>query len=326
MMTIKIIRTWRLPVFLAILFPITLLPACGGGGGGGDIASVSSTATITGTVPGTRIEAFGDNGAYYVVRSTDNGTSRHPFRLEVPAGLGIRVVMTTNEDTTDEVVSPIGFRDSSTQVHTRIMPGAGDTIDLGHIALAMSRSEAAGDVDGDGDNDDIDNDGVLDSPFMLDDAHSPLAQTDADQDRLNDFDDPDHGGYSYSAMDIDPLDHDGDGVPNMFDMNYMPGSDYVDDDRDGLHDATNDANPGNVAGANSRFIDDLDGDGYHEDDENRDGFHDDDTDRDGFHDGDMDKDGFHDDDMDRDGFHDDDMDRDGSHDDDVNHDGMRDMT
>jgi hypothetical protein len=298
-MLLETIPTRRLSASLTILVSTALLSACGGGGGGGDSSSsvTASTATITGTVPGTRIEAFGDNGAYYVVRSTDNGTSQHPFSLEVPSGLGLHLVMTTNEGTAEEVVSPIGCRDSATQIHTRIMLGAGDRVDLGHIALATSCAEAAGDVDGDGDNDDVDNDCVLDSPFMLDDAHSPLAQADADHDGLNDFDDPDHGGYPYSAGEIDPLDHDGDGVPNVFDPHYMPGPGFTDNDRDGLHDDTNDANPGNITGSNHHFIDDRNGDGYHDDDQNRDCFDDDDMNRDGFHDDDMNRDGFHDNDI-----------------------------
>lgn len=298
-MSIETVHKHRLPVYLAILVTSTLLAACGDGGGGSDgggsTASVTSasTATITGTVPGTRIEAFGDNGAYYAVNSTDNGTSRHPFSMEVPAGLGLRIVMTTNEGSADEVISPIGFRDNTTQVHTRFMLGAGDRIDLGYIPLAMSRAGAAGDVDGDGDNDDLDHDGILDSPFMLDDAHSPLGQADADHDRLNDFDDPDHGGYAYSMRENDPLDHDKDGVPNMFDVHYMPAPGFVDNDRDGLHDDNNDVNPGNLMGLNAPFIDDLDRDGYHDDDKNFDGFHDNDTDRDGYRDDDMRDTGMH---------------------------------
>jgi len=262
------------------------------------------TATISGTVPGTMIEAFADNGGYYVTHSTDNGTSEHPFSLEIPAGMGVHLVMTTNEGTADEVKSPIGFRDNTTQVHTRIVLGKGDSVDMGHVPLAMSRAQAAGDVDGDGDNDDMDGDGVLDSPFMLDDSHSPLAYADADADGMNDFVDPDHGGYQYSGGDMDPLDHDNDGVPNTIDPHYMPTVGFTDSDLDGLHDDTNDINPGNIEGMNSQFMDDLDGDGYHQDDENHDGFHDDDLNMDGFHDDDLDMDGFHDDDLDHDGMHD----------------------
>ena len=280
----------RAPGTLLVLLSTALLAAaCGGGGGGSSSTSVTpdTTATISGTVPGTRIEAFGDSGAYYVAHSSDNGTTQHPFSLTVPSAMGLRLIMTTNEGTAEEVRSPVGFRDNTAQVRTRMMFGPGDQVDLGHIPLAMSRSEAMGDVDGDGDNDDIDNDGWLDSPFMLGDAQSPLAHADTDRDGINDFDDPDHGGYHYSAMDRDPVDHDADGVPNMMDHDYVVANGFVDVDRDGLHDNSNDMNPGNVAGANMYFSDDPNMSGYHQDDKNRDGFHDDDNDRDGFHDDDM---------------------------------------
>lgn len=308
---------------LSVVIATLLLAACGGSEVGPN-SIATGTATISGTVPGTKIEAFADNGGYYVTHSTDNGTSEHPFRLEIPAHLGIRLVMTINEGTADEVISPIGFRDNTAQVHTRFVLGEGDSVEIGHVPLALNRAQAAGDVDGDGDNDDIDNDGVLDSPFMLDDSQSPLMYADADMDGLNDFDDPDHGGYQYSGGDMDPLDHDNDGVPNTIDPNYMPAVGFTDSDRDGLYDDTDDVNPGNIEGLNSTFMDDLQGYGYHQDDENHDGFHDDDYDRDGFHDDDLDQDGFHDDDMNHDGFHDDDLNRDGFHDDDMDHDGFHD--
>lgn len=78
----------------------------------------------------------------------------------------------------------------------------------------------------------------------------------------------------YSAMEKDPVDHDSDGVPNMYDIDYRPAASFVDEDNDGLHDETDDANPGNIEGFNKNFIDDIDGDGYHDDDMNRDGFDD----------------------------------------------------
>ncbi len=287
--------SWR----ISSLFIALALSSCGGGGGGdgGSVpsAAISSTATVSGTVPGTLIEAFGDNGSYYRTTSRDDGSLKHPFSLELPAGVGLRLVMTTGKGNAEEVVSPLGFRDNRMRVHTRLMLGAGDHVDIGHVPLAMSRAEAAGDVDGDGDMDDVDLDGVLDSPFMLDDAHSPLAQANADGDELNDYDDPDHGGYRYSGKDMDPLDHDGDGVPNMYDPHYTPPAGFSDADHDGLHDKTDDVNPTNVAGKNTRFSDDKDGDGYHDDDMNRDGFQDGDLDRDGFMDDDMPDRDMHDD-------------------------------
>mgnify|MGYP000290700106 CR=1 FL=1 len=44
-----------------------------------------------------------------------------------------------------------------------------------------------------------------------------LRQYDADDDGLDDWNDPDHGGYHYDDNTPDPLDHDGDGVPNCND-------------------------------------------------------------------------------------------------------------
>jgi len=71
---------------MAIMLSSSLLTACGSN----NSASISdNTASISGTVPGTKIEAFADNGAYYVVHSTDDGTTQHPFELVVPADMGL---------------------------------------------------------------------------------------------------------------------------------------------------------------------------------------------------------------------------------------------
>ena len=125
---------------LAILTLALLQTACGGGGsdGSGSIPTTSNS-SIIGTVPGTLIEAFGDNGSYYVVASDDDGTDRHPFELTVPPGMGVRLVMTTGEGTGgDEVVTPIGFRDNKGNLRTRLVLGTGDVVDLGHIPVETS--------------------------------------------------------------------------------------------------------------------------------------------------------------------------------------------
>ncbi len=102
-------------------------------------------------MPGTIIEAYGDNGSYYVIHSDQNGTARHPFNLDLPAGIGFRLVMITNEGTKEEVITPLGFRDSSSKVRTRFVLGKNDSIDLGYVPLPTSRNEAADrDHDGDG--------------------------------------------------------------------------------------------------------------------------------------------------------------------------------
>ncbi len=288
----------RQSISIAIL--AILQSACGGGGGGdsdSDSTASFTGAAVSGTVPGTMIEAFGDNGSYYATRSNNNGSARHPFRLDVKPGVGFHLVMVTNEGTPEEVVTPIGFRDSSGRVRTRLVLDNGEKVDLGHIPLHMSRNEAAGDDD--------DGDGVLDHPLVLDDAgaENPLSQSDVDDDGINDWDDPDHGGYHYDNTMHDPQDHDDDGVPNVHDNDYDSRAD--DRDGDGLPDHR-DANPDNDSGHNNDALDDdCDHDGYSDEDRDHDGFHDDDSDRDGYHDDDVDHDGDHDSDHDDDGEDDD---------------------
>jgi len=281
---------------LGILSLAVLQAACGGGGGGSgsssSVAPAAATATISGTVPGTLIEAFGDNGAYYVVRSDDDGSAEHPFELKLKAGIGYHLVMVTGEGTADEVTTPIGYRDSSGKVRTRMLMGAGDHIDLGHVPLHMGRNAAA--------VDDQDNDGVLDNPMVLDDvgANNPLSQCDADKDGTDDWNDPDHGGYHYDDRSEDPQDHDDDGIPNTYDDDHSPHAD--DSDEDGLPDIV-DANRYNEADHdNDDLQHDCDQDGYNDEDGDHDGYHDDDHDRDGYHDDDLDHDGDHDSDDDND--------------------------
>ncbi|OPX56670.1 hypothetical protein SAMN02745127_00461 [Oceanospirillum multiglobuliferum] len=299
---------------LSLLSSALMLSACGSGGSSGSTSentesshspsTMSTAASITGTVPGTLIEAFGDNGSYYAVESTHTEDGRHPFTLNLPAGVGYRLVMTTNKGTADEVVTPIGFRDNTGTLRTRLMMGVNNQVSLGHIPLPMSRAESA--------NLDQDQDGVLDAPIVLDDyseAINPLLHTDADSDGIEDYNDLDHGGYQYTGQTQDPADHDHDGIHNHYDKDYSVSAGVKDDDRDGLIDDVNDSNPSNIIGANRYFDDDKDRNGYHDDDLDKDGHHDDDKDRDGYHD-DLDKDGRHDSEQDHDTDHEDKQDHD----------------
>ena len=120
------------PFLVGLASCALILASCGGGGGGGSTptSSLLSPASVLGTVPGTRIEAFGDNGSYYVISSTHNGTGEHPFQLDLPPGIGFRIVMITNEGTPEEVVTPIAFRDSSGRVLSRLAVNSGERIDL----------------------------------------------------------------------------------------------------------------------------------------------------------------------------------------------------
>ena len=267
---------------ISTLSSVVVLSACGGG----TTSTAAETYTYKGTVPGTLIEAFCDSGAYYSVTSVQNGTSQHPFEIELPANLACNLVMTTNEnDPVNAVVTPIGFTDANGVVSTRASAGAGVIVDLGFVALHTDRISAAGfDVDGNG---------VLDTPTGLGQPAS-LAVKLSGSTTL----DPDGNGI------IEPYDdEDGDGIINRDDTDYSRHA--VDRDHDGLNDDI-DVNPGNdpdSANVYPSYLDN-DGDGYLDDDRDHDGYHDDDLDRDGYHDDDLDHDSFHDDDLDHDGNHD----------------------
>ncbi len=205
-----------------------LLTACGGGGST-NIAP-SSTYQITGTVPGTLIEAYCDNGSTYSVKSTQNGTSKHPFSLKLPKNLACRVVMITNEDdAANKVITPIKFIDQQGKTSTIISSKTGGDIDLGNVNLALTRASMTADSN---------NDGVEDIPkeVILNDADASVIERttvplDTDKDGIPNI-------YE---------DDDGDGIPNRFDN---------DDDGDGIPDIND--NDHNNDGVND---DDLDGDG-----------------------------------------------------------------
>jgi len=91
---------------LISLVTIPFLINCGGGGGSTTTTPIPS-ATINGTVPGTKIEAFCDMGIHKVISSTQNGTTQHPFILEVPQKTNCRLVMTTNENDPDNKIITI---------------------------------------------------------------------------------------------------------------------------------------------------------------------------------------------------------------------------
>ncbi len=228
------------------------LAACGGGGGGstgGGVAgsvAASGGLTLTGTVPGTLIEAFCDDGSYHVVTSTQNGTNRHPFEIPLPAGLACRIVMITNEtDPANRVVTPIKLVKRSGQGGIAVS-ATGRRIDLGHVDLAMSRLAMRADSNGDG---------VEDIPreIMLD-------EDDADELEIH-------------HRDADPMDTDNDGIVNR----------YEDDDQDGLANDQDRDDDGNGIDDDLENDNDLDDDGIENEldvDDDNDGQRDEDDDDD----------------------------------------------
>lgn len=230
------------PLFsLSAVTIAVMLGACGGGGSSGESpatnTTTSTTSVVSGTVPGTLIEAFCADGTYYKVNSIDDGTSEHPFSLSLPNDVNCRLVMTTNEDDiANRVITAIQINSG---LVTSGLINMSANFDLGYVPLSLTR-----------DGVDLDNDGVADSPLELDlslpegvvllDVSSDSLDQDGDDipDLYNDDDDDgeinseDADDDNDGTDDVDEEDYhdsDGDGIDDMYDR---------DDDNDGINDDT----------------------------------------------------------------------------------------
>ena len=211
-----------------------------GGGSSSDTTTTSGIANISGTVPGTLIEAFCADGSYYRVNSNNNGTTEHPFTISVPQGVECKLVMTTNEnDPANRVITPIGFINGGAQGTTLSLSG---DLNMGNIPLAMSPAEIS----------DANGDHVADQPHYHDLGDTAVARVtgtpvldtdgdgiidpyeDNDNDRIvNAYEDDDHDGQ-VNLYDDD----DGNAHPDYLDDNDHDGTpNYIDDDN---HDNTPD--------------------------------------------------------------------------------------
>ncbi|WP_052746144.1 hypothetical protein [Sulfurovum lithotrophicum] len=205
---------------------VPFIIGCSGGGSSTPAGTATSAtmATVSGTVPGTFIEAFCEDGYYAQVTSNNNGTSQHPFEIDIPTNTNCTMIMTTNEkDPANRCISQVGFDTGNTTGKTFKIT---EDMNMGHIPLPMQYSDVK-DVDGDHVIDDclyvktsMDNMVVNDIPVM-----------DRDQNGMVDsYDDRDDDGTCNAYEDDDH-----DGIPNVLDdenNNNMP--DYMDDDdRDG---------------------------------------------------------------------------------------------
>ncbi len=220
------------------------LSACGGGGGGesspvtgsGSVNTVADF-TISGTVPGTLIEAFCEDGGYHYTHSDNNGTGRHPFELAIPSNLSCRLVFTTNEgDLDSKVVTPVILNLDNDQTSIAFS-GLEAEFDLGHIPLPLQRADMLSDTDADG---------VEDYPRELNFTGDELS------------------GVIKLVNGEDPMDEDGDGIINVYedyDDDGISNRDDDDDDNDGLPDSVDD---------------DDDNDGIRDSDSDHDGIDDDD--------------------------------------------------
>ena len=229
---------------LSVLAAGFILAGCGGGSA--STTSTTQTSKISGTVPGTLIEAFCADGSYYKVTSTDNNTNEHPFEIEIPNTVSCSLVMTTNEnDEAKKVITQIGVitSDANGTLFT-----ASEDINLGNIPLAMDPSDI-NDANGDHVSDDILSiqvDGTsivveLENPLDDDDDGLVNVYEDDDNDGIHNHDDDDDDGDN--EIDIDD-DLDDDGIDNDND---------VDDDNDGIKDTplptTYTANAGRLLGS-----------------------------------------------------------------------------
>lgn len=244
-MKIKIIK-YSLSFILASIFS-----GCGGGGGvDSSSTSTTTTYTISGTVPGTIIEAFCNDGSYHSTTSTNNGTNKHPFNLELPTNLDCKIVMITNESDLDKrnwIITPIQLQvngNSGTYVTIN------KDINLGDIPLETpgSNSWTSG----------------VKAPLRVVINEQTISIKSLSNDPMDDdndgipnvYEDDDNDGYSNKHDDDDDNDgikdedehrddRDHDGIKDIYD---------VDDDNDGDHDKENDSSQNLAINLPNSFI------------------------------------------------------------------------
>jgi cytochrome c553 len=244
-----------------LIFPLTLLSTAmlifaGCGGGGGTTTTTAETYQLTGTVPGTKIEAFCNDGSTKSVFSVTNSTSQHPFSITLPVDIACQLVMTMNEgDAANITITPLSFINGTTVERALSASTSGDSIDIGFVDLPRLYADISGD--------DSNNDHVKDTPLEHDVTNTSEGLTltqagniDPDNDGLpsrydddddgdgitDDLDDDDDGD---GIKDVDEIDTDGDGVND---------DDDADDDNDGIKDDSDDDND-NSGGSTGSTLD-----------------------------------------------------------------------
>jgi hypothetical protein len=190
-----------------------------------------TTYSVSGTVPGTLIEAFCKDGSYYSVNSTDDGSENHPFTVELPKEVDCKFIMTTNEkdvDTSKHIVTPLLFNNGTT---TSSYFQLSDDLDIGHVPLPMSGEGIQAPIT------------VLNSKVQVNSfSYDPL---DTDNDGIpNVYEDDDKDGVT----NIHDEDDDEDGILDTEDSDYANDTDSdgvensydQDDDNDSLNDSEDD--------------------------------------------------------------------------------------
>lgn len=194
-------RTKLCSVSLTGLFLIVasgLLAGCGGGDDGVSPPPPQGS-IITGTVPGTVIHAYGDDGSYFSTETDPNATPPRPFSITVKPGIGYRLVLEENGVFLPMVFGS-GSANNNADTNRFYMSIVNGVLDLGFIDTSS---------------------GTKAVPTI-----NPLSVVDTDDDGTADLDDPD-----FQLPASDPLDEDGDFIPNILDADFGgPTADDVDGD------------------------------------------------------------------------------------------------
>lgn len=234
------------------------LIGCGGGSSttttDNTQTDTTSTYTVSGTVPGTLIEAFCKDGSYYSVNSTNDGTTDHPFTLTLPEGSDCKFVMTTNEndpDTTKRIITPIVLSDGTT---TSTYFQLSNDIDIGYVPLAMSGAGVQTPLEISVNDEDFHINIYAYDPLDDDGDNIPNVYEDDDDDGYtNKYDDDDDGDGIKDEDDDDYKDdHDGDGVDDYYDKD--DDNDEIKDEDDDDHYEDDDDYYDNASGSSATIV------------------------------------------------------------------------
>jgi hypothetical protein len=210
-----------------------------GGGGGSTSTSTTSSYSVSGTVPGTLIEAYCSDGSFYSTSSTNNGTSEHPFSLDLPVDAECKLVMITNETATnpaDYIITPIEIEnDSVIGTYLKI----DKDIDLGNVPLETPNVNSG----------------------WTPGVRTPLKVTINGQ------------TLTVKSLANDPMDDDNDGIPNVYEDDDNDGKTNKhddDDDNDGIKDVDEDISDHDHDGIDDIYDNDDDNDGIKDSDDDDD--------------------------------------------------------
>lgn len=195
-----------------------LFIGCGGGGGGSSSTETTNTTySVTGSVPGTKIEAYCSNGSSYSTTSTNNGTNNHPFKLDLPKNYECKIVMITNEkasNSADYIITPLEFENS---LGTGTYLTMDSNIDLGYVPLDTTTFGA-----------------VQSLKIVVDNKAKIKSKTYDDLDKDNN-----------KIPDIYE-DDDSDGKLNYFDEDYKKDDSSSDENEDGDNNSNNNSSNNNT--------------------------------------------------------------------------------